>query len=191
MDTLKRRDWLVRVLGALGLVGLTRAGVRAQAKPSFAEEFGADWQTAKAYTLEVANAMPAEKYDFTPGAAMRGFADLMVHIGQAQYGIVSAVRGGEPPAQMQPPAEKTKEAVVAYLTASFDYVAESVAQVNEARTQEVIKLFGGRLEMPVWKVFHFVRDHTTHHRAYGLPYLRLSGVEPPRYRFAGTRPSPV
>lgn len=188
---IQRREWLTRMLAALGLAGLARVGVRAQEakKPGFAEEFGPDWETAKAYTLEVASAMPAEKYDFKPTPEMRPFGELMGHIAIALYGITAAVRGEQPPAQ--PPQDSTKDSVIPFLTGAFDYVAQSVAALSEARLAETARLFGGRLEMPVWKVFHFVRDHTTHHRAYGLPYLRMCGVQPPNYRFAGRRPSPV
>lgn len=190
MRAIKRREWLTRVVAALGLAGLAGTGLRAQqAGKKFSEEFGPDWETARAYTLEVANAMPAEKYDFKPTAEMRSFGELMIHIAQAQFGFASGVRGESPSAQA--PEQATKEAVIPFLTAACDYVAETVAQVDDARAEQTVKLFGGRLEMPVWKVFHFLRDHTTHHRAYALPYLRLSGVTPPNYRFAGPRPSPV
>lgn len=190
METIQRREWLGKMLAALGLASVARIGLAAQeAKRTFAEEFGPDWETAKAYTLEVANAMPAEKYDFKPTPDMRAFGELLAHAGGAMYGFAAGVRGE--PAQVQPPKEATKEAVVPFLTAAFDHVAQTVAQVDDTRAHQTVKLFGGRVEMPVWKVFHFLRDHTTHHRAYGLPYLRLCGVQPPRYRFAGTRPSPV
>lgn len=190
MRAIKRRDWLTQTLAAVGLASLAGTSVRAQqAGKKFSEEFGPDWETARAYTLEVANAMPAEKYDFKPTAEMRSFGELIGHIAGAHYLFASAIRGEESPAK--PPQETTKEAVVAFLNESCDYVAETVAQVDDARAEQTVKLFGGRLEMPVWKVFHFLRDHTTHHRAYALPYLRLSGVTPPNYRFAGRRPSPV
>ncbi|MFQ5926891.1 MAG: DinB family protein [Terriglobia bacterium] len=190
MKTLKRREWLTKALGALGVVTLGRTALRAKPpERRFATEFGADWELAKAYTLEVAEAMPAEKYDFKPSAEMRSFGELMAHTAGAMFRFASGVRGERP--GVAPPKEPTKEAVVAFLRGACDYVAESVAQIDDTRAEQSIKLFGGRLEMPVWKLFHFLRDHTTHHRAYGLPYLRLCGVQPPRYRFSGTRPSPV
>ncbi len=34
------------------------------------ESFSADWQTAKAFTLKVADAMPAEGYTFKPQPGM-------------------------------------------------------------------------------------------------------------------------
>lgn len=190
METLKRREWLTRALAALGLLSLGRTGLAGQESgKKFAEEFAPDWETAKAYTLEVANAMPPEKYDFKPTPDMRPFGEGLLHIAGSFYGFMAGVRGE--PAQVEPPQEATKENVVAFLTAACDHVAQTLATLEEARAQEKVTLFGGRLEMPGWKVFHFLRDHTTHHRAYLLPYLRLCGVQPPRYRFAGTRPSPV
>jgi len=179
-------------MAALGAVGLGRlALVGSQPSKTFGEDFGPDWQVQKEYTLEVAEAMPPEKYSFRFTSEMRTFGELMAHLGQGLYGIATALRGGSPPAEGKPPAEATKENVVAYLKAAFDYTAASIAALQDAQTKETVSLFGGRLSMTRAKVCHFLRDHTTHHRAYSLPYLRMCGIEPPRYRFVGTRPSPV
>lgn len=187
---MKRREWLTRALAALGLAGLARTGLQAQAaKRTWAEEFGPDWEVAKAYTLEVANAMPDDKYSFKPAPEMRSFGELMGHTAGSIYAFMGSVRGEATPVQQ--PKEATKEIVTQFMTAAFDHAGATLGTIDDSRAHENVKLFGGRLELPVWKVFHFMRDHITHHRAYGLPYLRLCGVQPPRYRFSGARPSPV
>ena len=192
MDNLKRRDWMKKALAALSAVGLGRLLLSgAEGNQKFSADFGPDWEVQKAYTLEVAEALPAEKYDFQPAAEMRPFGELLAHISGSVFFFAASLRGEEPPAAAKPPAEATKENVVAHLQAAFDYAAEAIAALDDTRANETVSLFGGRLTMPAAKVCHFMRDHTTHHRAYALPYLRLNGIQPPRYRFAGTRPSPV
>ena len=190
--SIKRRDWMKTAAAALAAVGLGRLALEAgEGENKFAADFGPDWQAQKEYTLEVAEAMPAEKYDFKPAEGMRGFGQLLGHIGGSIYFFSAGARGVPPPAEARPPQEATKEVMVAYLKGAFDYAAESIAGLTAARTQETVSLFGGRVSMPVWKLCHFMRDHTTHHRGYALPYLRMNAIEPPRYRFAGTGPSPV
>lgn len=192
MTTWKRRDWVKVILAAVGATSLARLGLAAnEDTKKFSADFGPDWQVQKEYTLEVAEAMPADKYSFKPAEGMRPFGELLVHVAWGLFGIASALRGAEPPEARKQPAEATKENVIPYLTAAFDYVAESIAGLSDQRAEETVSLFGGRLSLPGAKVCHFMRDHTTHHRAYALPYLRLNGITPPRYRFAGTRPSPV
>lgn len=193
MYSLQRREWLRKTLAALGALGLGRLALRAgEPGKTFSDDFMPDWEVQKEYTLEVAEAMPAEKYDFKPTPEMRSFGELMVHIGGAVYGFSASLREEQQrPAGSQAPEEPAKQNVVPYLKGAFDYAAEGIAALDDTAANETVSLFGGRLSMTRAKLCHFMRDHTTHHRGYGLPYLRLNGVQPPRYRFGGTRPSPV
>lgn len=192
MNNLERRHWLKTALAGVAAVGLGRLPLHAQeASKKFSEDFGPDWQVQKEYTLEVAQAMPADKYSFKPSEEMRSFGALMTHIAQSQYSFASGLRGEPMPAAAAAPQEPTKENLVAFLTASFDYAAEGIARLADAQAEESVSLFGGRLNTTRGKLCHHMCNHTTHHRAYSLPYLRLNGIAPPNYRFAGRRPSPV
>jgi len=194
MNNFRRREWLKTALGALGLAGAGRlylAASEGESEKKFSSEFAPDWEVAKAYTLEVAEAMPAEKYSFKPTDPMRSFGDVLVHIGGSMYFMAASVRGAEPPAESKFEGEATKERVVPFLRGALEYAAESVATLDDTKASETISVFSGRFTMSRAKLCQFMRDHTTHHRAYVLPYLRLNGVEPPRYRFAGRGPSPV
>ncbi|MGH9862039.1 MAG: DinB family protein [Candidatus Acidiferrales bacterium] len=194
MNNFKRREWLKTALGALGLAGaagLRLTSAEGESEKKFSSEFGPDWDVAKAYTLEVAEAMPAEKYSFKPADPMRSFGEVLVHIGGSMYFMAASVRGAEAPAESKFAGEATKERVVSFLRGAFEYAAESVAMLDDTKASETVSVFGGRMTMSRAKLCQFMRDHSTHHRAYVLPYLRLNGVEPPRYRFAGRGPSPV
>lgn len=192
MNSWKRREWMMKTLAALGAVGLGRLALRgSEASKTFSADFGPDWDIAKAYTIEVADAMPAEKYDFKPTPEMRPFGELMVHTAWGIFGFGASLRGEQRPESGKQPAQPTKENVVAYLKAAFDYAAESIAGLDDSRLKETVSLFRGQLTLTREKLCHLMRDHTTHHRAYSLPYLRLCGVQPPAYRFTGPRPSPM
>lgn len=192
MKTTERRNWIKQALAVLGAVGLSSLALRSsESEKTFSADFGPDWEVQKAYTLETAEAMPAEKYSFKPAAEMRSFGEVLAHIAWGHYGFAAALRGVEPPAARTQPEGKTKENIIPYLKVAFDYAAEAVAGLTDAQAKETVTLFGGRLTMTKMKVCQLMRDHTTHHRGYLLPYLRLNGAQPPRYRFSGTRPSPV
>jgi uncharacterized damage-inducible protein DinB len=192
MKNLKRRDWLISTLAAAGAAGLARLpGAAAEAGHDFSSDFGPDWELQKAYTLEVAEAMPAEKYTFKPTEEMRTFGELMAHIGSSNYSFSANARGAEPPAEARFEGEATKERVVAFLRGAFDYAAEAIASLDDQQAKEEISIFGGRLTLTRAKLIEFMRNHTTHHRGYALPYLRLNGIKPPAYRFTGGRPSPM
>ena len=68
------------------LVLLSLAAVNAPAQKARVDsvvdmqEFIHDWQISKQFTLDVANAMPAEDYGFKPSAEEMTFGEQMLHI---------------------------------------------------------------------------------------------------------------
>ena len=63
--------------------------------------FAKHWQTAKEFTLAVAEAMPAEGYDFKPNPEELSFGQLMIHI-EARTRTVARARP-EPSRSPSPP----------------------------------------------------------------------------------------
>ncbi len=188
---MERRDWFKKGFAALAALGVGRLALRAGGDKPFAEDFKADWKLQRDYTVEVAEAMPAEKYGYKPAEGMRTFGELMAHIGGSSYFFAATAAGEEPPAESRFEDEPTKEKIVPYLQSGFAYAAARVGQLNEARAKESITIFGGRFTMTRAKVCRFMLNHCTHHRGYALPYLRLNGIEPPQYRFTGRNESPA
>ena len=78
----------MRTLTLLGAVLLTLPVVAADTdfKPLFVKH----WQTAKEFTLAVAEAMPADGYDFKPNPAELSFGYLMIHIASQTQTVVRA-----------------------------------------------------------------------------------------------------
>ncbi len=61
------------------------------------------WERSKKYTLAIAEAMPADGYDYVPfkngeGDAGRSFGALMIHIGQAEGFYLGRLGKGNAPA---------------------------------------------------------------------------------------------
>ncbi|WP_133177801.1 DinB family protein [Chitinophaga parva] len=118
-------------------------------------------ENARKYTLEVAEAMPAEQYHFKPANGIWSFAELLHHIG---YGIFwweeNFMRQQE--GEWAPPAATTtKKATIAYLKQAFDHLENSPGENEQG--------------------FHATIDHITHHRGQATIYLRCQGIEPPTY----------
>jgi uncharacterized damage-inducible protein DinB len=76
-------------------------------------------------------------------------------------------------------AKLTKEEIISYLKKAFDYVGETVKNINEEELNDTLK-FGGET-VNKERIFYLMRDHMTHHRAQLIIYLRMNNIEPPRY----------
>ena len=138
-------------------------------------------EKSKAFTLQVADAMPADGYTFKPKPEMRSYGELMGHIATNNAFYISRFRGGELPDNLRPPKEFDKDTVKAYLTASFDFCIDIFKGLAD---EALDKSYPGRPNTPPatgwdWVLHSFI--HTAHHRGYAEVYLREKGITPPRY----------
>ncbi len=108
--------------------------------------FQARWQKAKDFTLKVADAMPAESYDFKPRPEMRSFGPLMQHLSTNNIFYLSRLNKGEIPDELKPPKEFDKATTIKYMTASFDFGAKILSAISEA---DLDKSYPGRPNAPM------------------------------------------
>lgn len=140
------------------------------------------WERSKKYTLAIAEAMPADGYDYVPfkngeGDAGRSFGALMQHIGQAEGFYLGRLGKGAAPAG--PRNDITKATTVKYLTEVMDW---SIGVVKQLTPADMTKTFGnGKQAMTGLSLLLNAMVHTGHTRGYSDMYLRNKGVKPPTY----------
>ena len=150
-------------------------------------EFVEDWKISKQFTLDVANAMPADSYNFKPNPDEMTFAEQLAHIavGNAfRFQQITGIRAPfDPDPSKTPPLDK--QSVTTMLAQSFDYVIVVLPQITPEQLRRT-------WHIPSWKprsdpdgrsmiLNMFV--HTAHHRAQCEVYLRAKGIKPPDYTF--------
>ena len=159
----------------------TLAFGQGETRHPFMEDFLTKWDNAKEYTMDFANAMPAEHYDFRPTEGQRAFNEQITHICGNMIWLCTSYLGGAglPSADTEEPPT-SKEDVVKLLGETFDYVRTTLENFDYALIDEEVEFFAG--PMSKRKVLFLISDHLTHHRGQLAVYLRLKDVEPPRYR---------
>jgi uncharacterized damage-inducible protein DinB len=141
----------------------------------YAAEFTKHWKNAKELTLAVADAMPADKYNFKPVPEEMSFGEQVAHIAQANYAYCSRATGAKSPFVKPEKFEKT--AVMKLAGDSFDYCAEAIGPLTDDQLNEV-KGQGSVRELAEGVVMHMA-----HHRGQIEVYLRLNNIKPPTYKF--------
>jgi uncharacterized damage-inducible protein DinB len=182
------RSHLVRLVAALFAFA---ACVHAQStKPSSVldmQEFVHDWQVSKGFTLDVANAMPAEFYDFKPNPEEMTFGEQMIHIAGANVYRFHEIMGLPAPFTFDPAHLPTtnKESALKLLEQSFDYVLAVLPQITTEHLKRTwqIPLWKGRTEPDGRAMILNMFVHTAHHRAQCEVYMRAKGIKPPDYTF--------
>lgn len=165
------------------LVFIAQTSLQAQSLTSeqIKAQMVADWQRAKAYTMDYLNTMPADKYSFQPvDSIRRSFAQQMLHLASGNILLMSKATGATPPSFFGYDIEhgtgsQSKDSVVYYVTASYDYCIKAVQNADVNTWGEMIDGKVTRFAM-MNKAF----EHQTHHRGQTTIYIRLQGIRPPQ-----------
>lgn len=146
-------------------------------------ELGQGWvaelDLAARQTVALAEAIPAEKYGWRPGAGVRSVSEVLMHVAYSNYWL-TAQAGGKIPddtPSIPPDLEKrvtAKADVVRWLRNSFA-VARQAYQVTD-RTKKV--RFLGK-ETTSDGVFLRILVHDHEHMGQAVAYARMLGVAPP------------
>jgi uncharacterized damage-inducible protein DinB len=168
-------------------VGCAAAQAAKVENPLTMQEFIQDWKISKLFTMQVADAMPAEFYNFKPTPEEMTFGELIAHIGAANVFRFSEISGKPAPFVITDPRKlpSDKAGAMKLLEQSFDYVIEVLPQITE---EQLSAFHVGWKNRPgdiidgrgmIMNIF----VHVAHHRAQCEVYLRLKGITPPTYTF--------
>lgn len=150
-------------------------------------EFLQDWKTSKQFTLDVANAMPAEFYTFKPNPDEMTFGEQIIHIAGSNVFRFQQITGVEPPFPFNPaklpPTDKTTATKL--LEQSFDYVIQVLPGITSEQLKRTwhIPSWKGRTDPDGRAMIVNMFVHTAHHRAQCEVYMRVKGIKPPDYTF--------
>lgn len=182
---MQRRALFFGAAGAAAAAGAPAREWQNRFAQQLRDDFLAHWKVEKEYSLAVLGAMPAEHYDLKPTPEQRSFADQIGHFVHANVNYFKTL--GLPITPPAVPDEETPQALRSYMVASYDYVSEVLAAMTEEDFSRRDVNFGavGRTNPHTAQdLFMRAYMHSAHHRGSVVVYLRLAGVEPPRWRFA-------
>jgi uncharacterized damage-inducible protein DinB len=128
-------------------------------------------------SIAVAQAMPVDQYGFRPHPESMDFGQLMSHIATTNYQFCAGLKDSDPPALPSPTA---KEAVVKFLSDSFNYCSSVISNLTGTELDQIHNSPDGRL--PGREVLLAMYIHVAHHRGQAEIYLRDKGIRPPSYR---------
>ncbi len=143
-------------------------------------DFLKKWKNAADYTLELAELMPAEAYNFQPTPDTRTFQGQLLHMVGNMTWLSTSYLGGAGLSTDLKRTDYTKEEVLTILREAFAYSTEVVKGLEAAQLEEVVDFFAGPMNKR--QILNLMTDHLTHHRGQAIVYLRLNDLKPPRYR---------
>jgi uncharacterized damage-inducible protein DinB len=165
------------VLATVVVAGIA-AAAGAQSSPSgLAADLEKDWTAQKARMVALAEAMPADKYEFRATPPQRTYAEQLLHLAEAHVGMFKRLDAA---GKVTPPTlgkDHGREAVIKAVTDSYDY-GLAVIKADPARDWTAATPGGNTAARTVWSAMNLASNH------YGqlVAYLRLNGIVPPASR---------
>jgi len=144
--------------------------------------------------VEAAEAMPEDKFDFSPeklnvpGSDYKGvrtFGQQLKHIAASNYLIWSPITGEKPPDTVNdgkgPDNMKAKAEIIKYLKDSFAFGHKAVGTLNDSNLVQPITRPN---RPPTTRLFlaTFAPAHAFDHYGQIVEYLRMNGIVPPASR---------
>jgi uncharacterized damage-inducible protein DinB len=170
----------------LTLAGVVRASQQAPVKPppqngaakGFRAEFLSDLADLQKKSVDLANAVPAEKYGWRPAEGVRSISEVYTHMAGGTYFLATFI-GEQPPADMPKDIEKItdKQTVVAELQKSFDYIRGVMKKTSDSDLDKPVTLFGNPTTLR--GVFVTILNHLHEHLGQSVAYARMNKIVPP------------
>jgi hypothetical protein len=145
------------------------------------------------HITEVAEAMPENRFDFTPDSlnipgsefkSVRSFAGQVKHLATDNFFIWTAITGDPMPAGIDdvngPAGLKTKTAILAYLKQSFAAGHKVIATLTTNNSMDMLDFRGRKL--PRVDLAFYALTHANEHYGQLVIYLRMCGIIPPASR---------
>lgn len=153
------------------------AAAKAQPAPNgFRAEFLTNLDDVQDKIMDLAESVPADKYNWRPAPDVRSTSEVFMHIAGGNY-FLSTFLGANPP-KMNGDIEKvvTKKAdVIAELKRSFDHLRNAVNAT--ADLEKPVKMFGTQTTHR--GVLVTVLSHLHEHLGQSVAYARINGITPP------------
>jgi uncharacterized damage-inducible protein DinB len=131
--------------------------------------------------MQLAQAIPAEKYTWTPQAGVRSVAEVCAHIVSANYFFASKLGGKIPDGVKMETLEKdlkTKEAIAAELKRSYEVIINAIKNTPDAALPNKVEFpFPG--EYTSMSAVLIALGHSNEHLGQLVAYARMNGVTPP------------
>ena len=145
----------------------------------------AEWNRAKAGSLEFVEALPAELLSFRPAPEVYSFALQYIHIAQANYLFASILFGIANPFDksqgFEPENDESlltdKGALSAFVAGSYDFVVTSLSTIAPEVLEEEIQFH--KWTMSRASMLGKALEHHAHHRGQTVIYFRMNGIKPP------------
>ena len=175
---IRRLLFIALLLGAYTLHAQSPADTAAN--EGLWEGYDGEWRYVSRLLVSLAEAVPADKYGWRPEPGVRSVSEVVMHIAQSNYYLLSVTGPKMPPELAGNDVEKkivSKPEVVAYLRRSLEAVKTARSQLKPADLQHKVKIYDKTVTVD--DMYLRIICHDNEHMGQLIAYARTNGIVPP------------
>jgi len=177
---MKRTAYLVLLVFCLSMGALAAAAQPAAPKPlNYQGQVIANLEYTAGHLIQLAEAIPAEKYAWRPAPGVRSVSEVFMHVTNTNYFLLAHM-GVARPADLPRDSEtsvREKAQVVAWLKRSVAAVTDTVRNTSEEGLRKPVRLFN--TDNNYQGVILQLVSHIHEHLGQSVAYARTHGIAPP------------
>lgn len=169
---------MLLLVGTLGFATPAAGQAAPSTAPGFVAEVMLQFEGSMEKFVALAEAMPADRYGWSPGPGVMSVARVFAHVARYNYLYPSTTLGvSAPEGRDQDAAEDLadKARLVARLRESGEHVRRVVQGLQDP--SRVTQQYGR--QVPEWSVLLQLVSHMNEHLGQSIAYARMNGVVPP------------
>lgn len=181
------------VVPAAAMIALFATSAQAQhdqhaSHPSLTADLRADIEQVEKKMLDLARAIPEEKYGWRPGAGVRSVSEVLLHVTADNYLLPAALGTPADPATgikgddyntalAYEKRTMNKAAAIAELEKSFAHLKKALSDTPMAGLAQSVSLFG--MNVTKQQAWILTTTHVHEHLGQLIAYARSNGIAPP------------
>ena len=130
--------------------------------------------------VDLANAIPADKFGWRPSADARSFAEVFLHAAGERYSILKLMGAAAPEGFDAKAFEKSttdKDRIIAELNKSWDFTKSTIGGMSNAEFAKLLPKLGPQAN--AGDVVYILVADAHEHLGQSVAYARVNGVIPP------------
>ena len=146
----------------------------------FRQEFLGQFNASMSKFIALAEAMPADKFAWSPGSGVMSVAKVYAHVAHYNYRYPSLNMAVALPAGIKLDTLESvaaKAQVLALLRQSGEFVRTTVTAMPDAQLAARTRLYGRDVQR--WAVLFQLLAHMNEHLGQSIAYARMNGIVPP------------
>ena len=172
---------VILVVGALSIGAQLSSG-----QNPIVEQLRSQWEASRKQMVQIAEAMPGDKFQYQATPEVRGFGAIIGHLAGENMTWMETVAGVAKPGPAGRFGQlKTRPEILAALSDSYEYGTKVLASLTDQKALETIPF--GRGQRPRWVIVMQAIGHSKEHYGNLVTYLRLNNIVPPSTAAAAAR----